>query len=151
MITRRDLAVATAAACATIAVVAFAQSSAKPLMQCSVFDWNKIEATPTKTGARRAFFDAPTATLDRLECHVTTVNPGEAAHAPHKHPEEELMIVKEGTLESVQEGVTNRVGPGSIIFEASNQMHGVRNAGDTPATYFVFKWFCPGTLKNKAE
>jgi mannose-6-phosphate isomerase-like protein (cupin superfamily) len=151
MITRRDLAVAAVAMGATMAIVAFAQSTSKPVMRCSVFDWNRIKAEPTKTGARRAFFDSPTATLDRLECHVTTVNPGEAAHAPHKHPEEELMIVKEGTLESVQEGVTNVVGPGSIIFQASNQMHGVRNVGETSATYFVFKWFCPGTLKGQTE
>ena len=42
-----------------------------------------------------------TATLDELECHITTLNPGETPHPPHKHPDEELVIVKEGTVESL--------------------------------------------------
>jgi len=59
------------------------------------------------------------------------------------------MIVKEGTLESVQNGEVKRAGPGSIIFQASNQLHGVRNVGSTPATYFVIKWYSPGMLKKQ--
>jgi len=59
-----------------------------------------------------------------------------------------LIIVKEGLIESTQNGEIKRAGPGSIIFESSNQLHGLRNAGTTPATYFVIKWFSPGTLKK---
>ncbi len=51
------------------------------------------------------------------------------------------MIVKEGTLEAVQNGVTNRVETRGMIFCASNEMHGLRNVGAGHATYFVFKWF----------
>jgi mannose-6-phosphate isomerase-like protein (cupin superfamily) len=148
MITKRDLLIATLAACTTLAGITLAQSR-KPLMTSSVFDWNSIEVKTTKPGARRDFFEAPTATLDLLECHVTTLNPGEAPHAPHQHPEEELIIVKEGTIEAMQKGVTKRAGPGSIIFEASNDLHGLRNAGQTPATYYVIKYYLPGTLKPK--
>ena len=148
MITRRDFIVAIVSVCTTLGVVALAQSH-KPVMQSSVFDWNSIQAKPTKTGARRDFFEAPTATLDQLECHVTTINPGESPHPPHQHPDEELIIVKEGTLEAMQNGVTRRADAGSIIFEASNQLHGLRNVGKTPATYYVFKWFSPG-LKPKS-
>jgi XRE family transcriptional regulator, regulator of sulfur utilization len=90
VITRRDILVATVTACVTLGSVALAQSQ-KPLMKSSVFDWNKIQVKETKSGSSRDFFRAPTATLDQLECHVTTVNPGEAAHAPHSHPEEELI------------------------------------------------------------
>ena len=148
MINRRDAIVAIVSTCTTLGGLALAQTR-KPIMQSSVFDWTSIEAKPTKTGARRDFFDAPTATLDQLECHVTTINPGEAPHAPHQHPDEELIIVKEGTLEAMQNGATKQAGPGSIIFEASNQLHGLRNVGKTPATYYVIKWFSPG-LKPKS-
>ena len=148
MINRRDLIVGFVSVCATLGVVVLAQSR-EPVMQSSVFDWTNVEAKPTKTGARRDFFDAPTATLDQLECHVTTINPGEAPHAPHQHPDEELIIIKEGTLEAMQNGVTKTAGAGSIIFEASNQFHGLRNVGKTPATYYVIKWFSPG-LKSKS-
>jgi mannose-6-phosphate isomerase-like protein (cupin superfamily) len=40
-----------------------------------------------------------------------------------------------------------RVGPGSIIFQASNQMHSIRNVGTTPATYHVIQWKSPGMAK----
>jgi XRE family transcriptional regulator, regulator of sulfur utilization len=149
MITRRDLLVGTLAACLTFVGMTLAQSR-KPLLTSSVFDWNAIEARTTKTGARRDVFDAPTATLDILECHVTTINPGEGPHAPHRHPDEELIIVKEGTIEAMQNGVTRRVGPGSLIFEASNDLHGLRNVGQTPATYHVIKWVTPATPKPKS-
>lgn len=148
MISKRDVLIAVVSCCATFSVVIMAQSN-KTLMTSAVFDWQKIEAKETKTGARRDFFQGPTATLDQLECHVTTVKAGEAAHAPHAHAEEELIIVKEGTIESNQNGDVKRVGPGSIIFQASNQTHGLRNAGSTPASYFVIKWYSPGSLKKQ--
>lgn len=149
-ITRRDLLVALIAVGATLGVVTLAQTD-KPIMGSSAFDWNSIEAQPTKIGSTRKFFQAPTATLDELECHVTTLNPGETPHAPHKHPDEEVIIIKEGTVESLVNGETRRLGPGSVIFQASNQIHGIRNVGKVPAVYHVFKWNSPGMLKAKRQ
>jgi quercetin dioxygenase-like cupin family protein len=139
MITRKTLVVAALALVTTAAIVAFAQTSTPPPMHASVFSWTSFKAEPTKSGSRRECFDARTATLDRLECHVTTLNPGEAPHAAHQHPEEELVIVKEGVLESMQNGITNRVAAGGIIFEASNEWHGLRNPGTNQAVYYVIK------------
>ena len=48
-------------------------------------------------------------------------------------------------------GEWRRVGPGSVVFEASNQLHGLRNAGQTQAAYHVFKWHTPATPKAKGE
>ncbi|MBI1760036.1 MAG: cupin domain-containing protein [Acidobacteria bacterium] len=149
-LTKRDLTVALLAASATWAGVSFARDD-KPIMGSSVWDWNKIAATPNTHGAVRKFFQAPTATLDELECHVTTLNPGESPHAPHQHADEEIVIVKEGTVESLVGGEKHILGPGSVIFQASNQMHAIRNVGKTPATYHVFKWNSPGMLKAKSE
>lgn len=150
MLTRRDVVVALVAACLTFAVVALAQSE-KPIMQSSAFDWNSMEAKSTKVGEVRRIFQAPTPTLDELECHITALKPGESPHPPHKHPDEELIIVKEGTVESSLNGKTYQLGPGSVIFQASNEMHGIRNVGKTPATYHVIKWNSPGMLKAKQK
>lgn len=144
MITRRDLTVAVMAACATMAAVAFAQSTEEPKSQSTFVDWQQMKVATTATGERRAVMKMRTATLDQLEMHVTTVGPGQRSHEPHRHPEEEIMIVKEGMVESMQNGERVRLGPGSVIFEASNELHGVANAGDTPATYFVIKFWPPG-------
>ena len=106
----------------------------------TAFDWNSIKATTTKTGERRNFFDSPTVTLDNIECHVTTLNSGETSHKPHQHPEEELIIVKEGSVEVLVNGELKTVGPGSVIFQASNTLHGIKNAGTEPAVYHAIKW-----------
>jgi XRE family transcriptional regulator, regulator of sulfur utilization len=150
MITRRDGLVALLTLSVTLSVVGLAKTDTS-LMGSSIFDWNSIEVRPTKVGSTRKFFQAPTATLDELECHVTTLNPGETPHPPHKHPDEELIIIKEGMVESLVNGQIKRVGPGSVIFQASNQMHSIRNVGQTPATYHVIKWNSPGMLKAKPK
>ena len=139
MITRRDLFVAAVSTVIAFAGIALAQSNGKPVMHSCVFNWADLKAVPTKTGERRAVFDAPTPALANFECHITTLNPGEASHPPHLHADEEVMIIKEGTLEAVQGDKTNIVTTGGIIFEASNELHGVRNIGTNRATYYVFE------------
>ncbi|MCE7070203.1 hypothetical protein LZG74_07825 [Dyadobacter sp. CY327] len=37
-------------------------------------------------------------------------------------------------------GKMKQVGPGSVIFQASDQMHSIKNIGKTPTTYHVFSW-----------
>jgi quercetin dioxygenase-like cupin family protein len=150
MITRRDTFVALITLCVTLTVFTLAQTESR-VMESSIFDWNTIKTRKTDVGERRDVFRAPTATLDELECHVTTLNPGVSAHPPHKHPAEEIIVVKEGTVEALVNGQMKQVGPGSVIFQASNQMHTIRNAGKTPATYHVFQWNSPGMLKARKQ
>ena len=139
MLTRRDISIAVVAVTATLSVVAFAESKA-PIMHSAIFDWNEIPVKHEEVRSVRQFFQAPTATLDELELHVSTLKPGDTSHAPHRHVNEELVIVKEGTVEALVNGELKRVGPGSVIFNASNELHGIRNVGDGPATYHVINW-----------
>jgi quercetin dioxygenase-like cupin family protein len=145
---KRSLAALTLAFLGGIAVATAAAPPPAPLGSTTV-SWQQIEAGAGK-GMSKPVFRAPTATLDEMEMHVTHLPPGQAPHAPHSHPEEELVILKEGTLEVMQAGKTTRVGPGAVIFQASNQLHGVRNVGDVPATYYVMRWTSPGMKKAPA-
>lgn len=145
MITSRDLVVAAISLSIAIAGIALAESNGKPVMHSSVFNWADLKAKPTKVGELRSVFDAPTPALADLECHITTLNPGESPHPPHQHAAEELMIIREGTVEALQGDKTNIVTAGGIIFEASNELHGLRNIGTNRATYFVVK-FAPRDL-----
>jgi len=116
---------------------ALALADPKPVMGSKVFDWNSIPDKPTSYGSVRSFCSTPTATLENLEIHVTTLNPGMSPHAPHKHPNEELIILRQGTVETLSNGEWIRVGPGSVIFNGSNQLHGFKNVGTEPAIYHV--------------
>jgi quercetin dioxygenase-like cupin family protein len=129
---------------------AVALSADAPLQPSTTVSWEEIQAKPAPNGRTRSLFRSPTATLDELEIHVTTLQPGQASHPPHTHPEEEVIIIKEGTVEVFQAGATRRVGPGAVLFMASQEPHNVTNVGDTPATYHVMQWFSPGMKKKAA-
>lgn len=144
MIKLRDCLVAVLAIAATLCVVAVAGQHASPL-NSAVFDWNAMSSSPTNVGSVRSIYRGPTVTLKELEMHITTLNAGETSHAPHKHPNEELVLIKEGTVETLSNGEWKKVGPGSIIFNASNQLHGLRSVGPGPATYFVVNWISSET------
>jgi quercetin dioxygenase-like cupin family protein len=105
----------------------------------AVFPWDQLKAEPTKTGERRGVVDLPTSTLANYECHITTIKAGVAPHPPHRHADEEIVLVKEGQLDVTINDVTTRAGPGSIVFVSSGDLHGWTNAGDTAATYYVMR------------
>lgn len=151
MISLRHSFVVLSALCFPLAGSAQADDAAAPskVMGSTVFDWTQLAVHKSPKGESRRICQVPTATLDELEMHVTTLNPGEQAHPPHQHPDEELLIIKEGTVEALVNGEWKRVGPGSVIFQAANQLHAIRNAGDTPATYHVIKWNSPGMLAKR--
>jgi quercetin dioxygenase-like cupin family protein len=126
--------------CVPLSMLAYQNKQLKNDMPSAVFNWDSIKVVQTKNGERRAFFDSPTATLNNIECHVSTLNPGETAHPPHQHPEEELTIVKAGTVEVLVNGELKKAETGSIIFAAANKLHNIKNVGSTPATYYAIKW-----------
>lgn len=145
MITKRDLCIAIGSMCLTFSTMAL--SSQDSMMDSAIFNWDDVPSKNTKTGSVKSFFRSKTATLEELECHVTTLNPGESSHAPHRHVNEEIIIIKEGNLEALVNGEIKPAGPGAVIFQASNQLHGIKNVGETPATYHVLNWHSAGTKK----
>jgi len=151
MMTRREgwLIAAALGAGVTLGHVATAASGPE-VLQSALLEWNTLTAGPTSVGQFRQILRAPTATLDELEVHATTLNPGQSSHPPHQHPNEELVILAAGKLEAMSNGKTMVLGPGSVIFNASNQWHSVKNVGDVPATYHVINWTSPGMKAKNA-
>ena len=142
MLTARDLLVATAASLLTAGSL-LAYTEAPKLIGPSVYDFNKIPVSKTDVGEIRQFLKGPTATLKELELHVTTLDAGKTSHPPHQHPNEELVMIDQGTVETLSDGQWRRLGPGSVIFNASNSLHGLRNVGSGPAIYHVVNWQSP--------
>ena len=149
MFTPRDAAVALVAVACTCGGFAIAFQS--PVLGSTAFDKSAIAAKPTEAGSVRSFFMARTATVERLEVHETTLNPGRSPHPPHRHPNEEMILMETGTVEALVNGEWKRVGPGSVVFFASNQLHGLRNAGSEPAVYHVVNWKTSETPAGSAK
>ena len=139
MLSKRDLFVAAATITTTLACVSFADE-AKAVLDSMAWKWEDIASRKTDVGEYRHVVRQPTRTLSELEMHITTLKPHTASHAPHTHPNEEMVIVREGTLQAHVNGKEIVVGPGSVLFFASMQPHAVQNIGETPATYHVINW-----------
>lgn len=140
MIRSRDVTISLASALVVALGVAYAETGGRSMPHSTVVNLADLQAVPTKTGEMRLVFDASTPTLSELDCHITTLNPGESPHLPHRHPDEEVLILKEGRLEVSQEDRKTIVEPGGVIFEASNELHTLRNIGTIPAVYYVVKF-----------
>ena len=124
-------------------------STAPALLGSTTMSWEQIQAG--KGTQSRPIFRSPTATLDELEMHVTQLPPGKASHPPHQHAYEEIIIVREGTVEALVDGQQRRLGPGGVIFQASNKLHNIKNVGETPASYHVISWKTPATAIKAVE
>jgi quercetin dioxygenase-like cupin family protein len=139
------------AATRTIPAKAAAETASPDKLRSGVYDWEKLIVKPTEKGERRAIFDAPTVTCENLESHVTTLRAGEEAHASHRHPDEEIIVVKEGTVEATINGTAHQGGVGTIFFFGSNDEHGLKNVGTTNATYYVMRIVTAATPKVTAH
>jgi quercetin dioxygenase-like cupin family protein len=141
-------------ACAALSSMLSAQTpeprkaSPAPKLVSDLYDWEKMVVTPTPKGSRRAVFDGPTTTVDKMHVHITTLNPGEKSGEPSKHLQEEVIIVKEGLVEAHWDGKSKTGGPGSVIFFAAGATTFLRNAGTTPCTYIVIYYYTPLTPKS---
>jgi quercetin dioxygenase-like cupin family protein len=109
------------------------------LSHCTAFPFSELPVRYSNGGAPTRDIARGTApTGEMIELHETTVEPGKMPHPAHQHPHEEFILVREGTMDFIYDGASHILGPGSVGYTAPNQMHGFKNAGSTPATYFIF-------------
>jgi mannose-6-phosphate isomerase-like protein (cupin superfamily) len=89
-------------------------------------------------------YNGPTDQLSGMCTGMAVLDPGATPHPPHRHPEEEFMIVAAGTGEIECDGKTTQVAPGSIMYCAGNVLHGIVNTGKVPLTFYWSKWLAKG-------
>jgi mannose-6-phosphate isomerase-like protein (cupin superfamily) len=89
-------------------------------------------------------YNGPTDQLSGMCTGMCVLDPGVTPHPPHRHPEEEFMIVAEGTGEIECDGKTTKVGPGAVMYCAGNVLHGIVNTGKVPMTFYWSKWLAKG-------
>jgi quercetin dioxygenase-like cupin family protein len=140
MMTRRNVVAGLLAMPSVLSAVATAAEDSQSILGPAVFEWDKMDFHKTPTGEVASLCKQPTATVDQLEMHVSKLNPGTASHAPHRHVNEELIIIREGECETLSDGKWIKVGPGSVVFNASNSLHAFRNVGTAEAVYHVINW-----------
>ena len=124
----------------SVAVNEYAPPKESKVLATTFVDWDSLVPSATSVGQVRHVFDNPTITMDKLEVHITTLNPGSESHPVHRHPWEEMILIKDGDFEFSLNGRKQHAGPGALVFFASNDPHNARNVGTKPGTYYVLNF-----------
>lgn len=90
------------------------------------------------------YFNGPTDQLSGVSAGACVLDPGMMPHPVHQHPEEEFLIVGEGSGEIECDGKTTPVAAGAMMYCAGNTWHGIKNTGTVPMTFYWSKWMAKG-------
>lgn len=104
-----------------------------------VIDAAKVRTNKAPFGELKIFFDGPTEQLKTITAGSLLLYAGQEPHPPHSHPEEEFMVITEGTGELLVDGKKYAVGPGSMMYCAANKEHGIK-AGKKNLLFYFYKW-----------
>jgi quercetin dioxygenase-like cupin family protein len=128
---RRDLSL-------LLPILAASRASAqRAALPSKTYSFDELPVHVSGPNQTRPVLDGETHAGVRIELHETELPPGGAPHPPHHHVHEEMVLIREGTMEVTIAGRTAKLGRGSVAYVASNEEHGWRNAGTTRAHYFV--------------
>ena len=119
------------------ALAAAQTGTSKAGLPSKAFDFDQLPVKTNATNKQRPVFRGETTRGLPLEMHETELAPGTMPHPAHSHAHEELLVLLEGKLEVTISGAKSNVGTNSVVFVASGEEHGWRNADDSAARYYV--------------
>ncbi len=102
--------------------------------------WDNVPFTKSEKGGGKKFFRQPTDNLFEFEMHVTMLKEGLKSHDPHVHPDDEIILIKSGTVEENIDGQSYQLGPGSFVLLNGGDPHGLKNIGNGSCEYFAFRF-----------
>ncbi|MEL6530346.1 MAG: cupin domain-containing protein [Pseudomonadota bacterium] len=102
------------------------------------------KTTSEEWGTFVEYFAGETGGVSDLLSGTATIKPGLEIHPPHRHAEEEFLMVLEGEGEwTVGEEVFSAK-KGDMLYAAAWDSHGIKNTGSEPLTFVFWKWNSKG-------
>ena len=106
----------------------------------STLDAASARVTNEPFGDLAIYFSGPTEQVGSMTAGSLRLKSGMSPHPPHTHPEEEFMVITEGTGEITVADKITKVAPGSMMYCAAGTLHGIVNTGKTPLLFYFYKW-----------
>lgn len=116
------------------------EAASAPHLPDQVIEASSAKISHETFGDLRVFFEGSTAQMKSVTAGSLMLHPGMEPHPPHQHPEEEFMVVTEGTGEILVGGKKVKVGPGAMMYCEANRLHGVKNTGSKPLLFYYYKF-----------
>lgn len=106
-----------------------------------------LEQDPSVGWKPHPLFRGATADLNVIGCHASVLDPQRQPHPPHRHPDEEVLIILDGEADLLLQDSSNpaatrrhRVRRGAVAYYPAQFAHTIQNLSDDPVTYVMFKW-----------
>ncbi|TMG86474.1 MAG: cupin domain-containing protein [Betaproteobacteria bacterium] len=92
-------------------------------------------------------FRGSTATVRAMACHASVLTHNQSPHPPHRHDEEEILLVLSGEADIIVPDLGSperdgrlRLSRGQFAYYPANFAHTLRTVSAEPANYLMFKW-----------
>ncbi len=104
---------------------------------------------PNEEGGWKGYplFKGFTANKCVFSCHVSVLTHGQSPHPPHRHPEEELLLLLNGQADLLLSDAPSpttitrhRLSPGQIVYYPGFFPHTIETVSLEPANYLMIKW-----------
>lgn len=103
-----------------------------------IIPWEECRKRVHERGFSMPFVSKETG-AEQLSVHLSAIKPGERAHPPHAHADEEVMFLLEGEAEAMVGEETRVVHANTAVYCPPNVMHGLRNCGAVDMRYLVIR------------
>ena len=95
------------------------------------------------SGKAGVYLNGNTAGTQSMQVGRFLLDPGAQPHAPHRHADEEILIVTRGSGQILCDGKSYVVKPGAVMYADPNVEHGIKNTGARPLEFYWVK-YVPG-------
>ena len=124
----------------------WAQKPGKPPLDSHVYPAAEARTSKGEWGEIHIYTEdaTPTFGTHSLLTASLTFLPGKQLQPPHQHPDEEFQYVVEGEGTWSLNGKEQPLHAGDLMYTRPWDWHGIRNSGDRPLKFFVFKFRARG-------
>ena len=147
VVTVRDLKVAIATAVVVVAGMSFTRAQT-PVLSSRIFDWDSLKVGRRKSASAATWSGRRRPRSTSSRCTSRRSTPAQQSHPPHQHAAEELLIIKEGTLEALVNGEYRKVGPARSSSRRRISRTPSRTSAPVPRLITSIQWQSPGMMKK---
>ena len=124
----------------------WAQRPDQPPLESHIYSAGEARTSKGEWGEIHIYTEDATRTFgtNSLLTASLTFLPGKQLQPPHQHPDEEFQYVVEGEGTWSLNGKEQPLHAGDLMYTRPWDWHGIRNSGDRPLKFFVFKFRARG-------
>jgi quercetin dioxygenase-like cupin family protein len=124
----------------------WAQQASRPGLDSRIFRFGDARTSSGEWGEIHLYTEDATPTFGTRSLLTASLTflPGKQLQPPHQHPDEEFQYVVEGEGTWSLNGREHPLHAGDLMYTKPWDWHGIRNSGDLPLKFFVFKFRARG-------